>query len=155
METRELPAAVDEFIEAMGMIAQADGLPRIAGRIMGFLVIFGGPVSFGDLADRLAISRASVSTNARLLEQIGIVERVGRAGDRQDYFRLSQAPYRRLMQGYAARMARAQRTVEDACHGLPDEWSGARSRLAELGAFYATVAENARRLADDMPDDLG
>ena len=33
--------AVGEFIERMGVIAQADGLPRIAGRLMGFFVIHG------------------------------------------------------------------------------------------------------------------
>lgn len=144
--------AAQEFIERMGMIAQADGLPRIAGRIMGFLVIDGGPVSFGELSERLRVSRASVSTNTRLLEELGVVERVAMPGDRQDHFRLADAPYHRLMEGVAERLARARDTVETARRDLPDNWTGAQGRLAELGAFYAAAAENTRRLIEGLAE---
>src|SRR5690606_21420618 len=62
---------VTRFIEQMGMSAQADGVPRIAGRIFGYFVINGGPISFTQLAQELQVSRASVSTNLRILASIG------------------------------------------------------------------------------------
>jgi DNA-binding transcriptional regulator GbsR (MarR family) len=45
-------AVVEEFVERMGLVAEGDGLPRIAGRIMGLMVIEGGPLSFAELAQR-------------------------------------------------------------------------------------------------------
>ena len=70
----------ENFIERMGMIAQADGLPRIAGRIMGLIILEGGPYSFGELAKRLSVSRGSISTNTRLLENMGVIERTAKPG---------------------------------------------------------------------------
>jgi DNA-binding transcriptional regulator GbsR (MarR family) len=72
--------AIEQFIERVGLIAQVDGLPRIAGRIMGLLVIYGGPFSFAEIAKRLQVSRGSISTNRRLLENLGVIERVARPG---------------------------------------------------------------------------
>lgn len=145
--------AVDEFVERMGLLAQGDGLPRIAGRIMGYMIVHGGPVSFADLADRLRVSRGSVSTNTRLLESLGFLERTGRAGQRQDYFRLADAPYRRMLEGVVERMARGQAAVETARRALPQDWSGAHERLAELGTFYARAGENMRGLLDALRQD--
>ena len=141
---------VAEFIERMGVIAQADGLPRIAGRLMGFLVIHGGPVSFGELSERLQISRASVSNNTRLLEGLGVIERTSVPGDRQDYFRLAEAPYHRLLQGVVERMGRASAAAERTARELPEERGGARRRLRELSDFYASAEENTRKLLASM-----
>lgn len=138
--------AVADFIDRMGIIAQADGLPPIAGRLMGFFVIHGGPVSFSELGERLQISRASVSNNTRLLEGLGVIERTSKPGDRQDYFRLAEAPYRRLLEGVVERMARASAAAEKAARDVPADWEGARRRLDELRDFYASAGENTRAL---------
>lgn len=100
-------AAVEEFVERMGLIAEGDGLSRIAGRIMGLMIIDGGPLSFTELAEQLAVSRGSISTNTRFLEHLGVIERVARRGDRQDYFQLATAPYVRLLQGSVDRAMKA------------------------------------------------
>ena len=59
---------MDTFIEQMGLIAQEDGAPRIAGQILGYLLIEGEPRTLSQMAEALKISKASASTNARLLE---------------------------------------------------------------------------------------
>ena len=65
-----------EFIEKFGMVAEQDGFPRIAGRMMGFLLLNEGPYTLDELAEELQISKTSASTNARLLEGHGVIERV-------------------------------------------------------------------------------
>ena len=145
-------AAQAEFIERMGMILQAEGMPRIAGRLIGFFVLHGGPVSFGELSERLQISRASVSNNTRLLESLGMIERIGRPGERQDYFRLADAPYRRLLERAVERMARARSVVEQAEREMPADWRGARERLGELGAFYASAEDSTRNLLKSLSE---
>ena len=138
----ETENAIGEFVERMGLITQADGLPRIAGRIMGLMIVHGGPFGFAELADRLSVSRASISTNTRLLEDLGIIERTATPGDRQDYFRLSRQPYARMLRGVVERMRRAREVVEGAQGALPPDMAGAQERLAELDAFYEALIES-------------
>jgi len=91
------PDPVDDFIEKVGLICERDNLPRIAGRVLGFLIVEEGAFSLRELAERLQVSRASVSTNARMLTEIGLAERVARPGDRQDYYQLAPNPFHRML----------------------------------------------------------
>src|SRR6056300_574061 len=92
-EDAVINAIRSDFIEKTGLITQAEGLPRIAGRVFGMLIFDGDMVSFGDLAKRLQVSRASISTSIRILEERGLVKRMTRPGERQDYFQLASNPY--------------------------------------------------------------
>ncbi len=140
--TNNANQTIEDFVERLGLVTQADGLPRIAGRIMGLMVIYGGPFSFADLAERLQISRASVSTNTRLLENLGIIERTTMPGERQDYFRMRPHPYSPLMRGYVERMRRARDMVGGTQHDLPQDFGDAHERLQELNEFYETLIES-------------
>ncbi len=145
MMTRS-PQTLETFIDRMGLIAEADGLSRIAGRIMGLMVVEGGPMSFSEIAGRLDVSRASVSTNTRFLERVGVIERVTIKGSRQDHFQLAKAPYAQLLEGSVARMKKAAGVVADAKAQLSPEETERRRRLDELGAFYAALAETFEEL---------
>lgn len=140
---------ISNFIERMGLIAQADGMPRIAGRILGMMIVHGGPFSFADLAERLQVSRASISTNTRLLESLGVIERTGIPGERQDYFRMRPRPYARMLRGYVERMRQARELVAATQAGLPTEMPGAHERMSELDRFYAVLIESFERVAED------
>jgi DNA-binding transcriptional regulator GbsR (MarR family) len=137
-----------EFIEGMGVIAQADGLPRIAGRLIAFMVIEEGPFSFSDLAIKLSVSRASISTNTRLLESMGIIDRVGKPGDRQDYFKLAEDPYVKLLHGLNFRMNKAKKLIENTKKDLPDGIS--KDRLQALHAFYHAMINSQLQLIETM-----
>lgn len=137
----ETDKGIAEFVERMGLVAQADGLPRIAGRIMGLMIVHGGPFGFTELAERLSVSRASISTNTRLLESLGVIERTAMPGDRQDYFRLSRQPYARLLRGHVDRMRRAREVVQGAQGAVPQGMAEAQERLAELDAFYEELID--------------
>jgi DNA-binding transcriptional regulator GbsR (MarR family) len=131
---------VNYFIEQMGLNAQADGLPRIAGRIAGYFIIHGGPVSFAQMAEELKVSRGSVSTNARKLVSIGFIEKVTIPGDRQDYYQLSKAPFLRMISVYLQRMRHIQSIVETANRNIPECLSETRKRLQEMRHFYREAA---------------
>lgn len=141
---------VETFIENIGLSAQADGLPRIAGRMWGFFIIYGGPVSFADLAEKLQVSRGSISTNARILRDLGFIERVTRPGDRQDYYTLAEDPYDRLLEGYVERMRKTVSKIEQAQNTLPTDWQAAHRRLAEMYRFYHAGADSTQALITAM-----
>lgn len=144
------PQVIEDFIERMGLSVESEGLPRIAGRIWGFFVIFGGPSSFTELAEKLCVSRGSISTNARILRDLGIIERVARPGDRQDYYRLSESPYDRLLEGYAARMQQTVRNTQMALSDLPEGWQETARRLEEMQAFYMAAVQHTESLIETL-----
>ncbi len=129
-----------EFVEALGLILQAEGFPRIAGRLLGIFVLRGGPLSFQELCDSLQVSRGSISTNTRLLESLGAVERVTVTGERQDYFRLADTPYERMAAGKVERARQASerlRKGRDALAGCDDATFG---RMTELSNFFGSIS---------------
>lgn len=137
---------VDNFIEQMGMIAQSDGLPRIAGKVLGLLMIESGPFSFSDIAQRLQVSRGSVSTNTRLLENLSIIERVSKMGERGDFFQLAQDPYMKLLKGATQRMEKASLTIKEARKALPDTWKESQKKLGDLEQFYGEYLKSTDEL---------
>lgn len=146
---------LDTFVDRMGLVAEGDGLSRIAGRIMGLMVLEGGPLSFAEIGERLDVSRASVSTNTRFLERIGVIERKTVKGSRQDHFQLAKAPYARLLEGSIARMKKAESVVADARAELDPDDAERRKRLDELGAFYEALAANFEELVARFDDQHG
>lgn len=93
----------EAFVERLGITLEADGLPRIAGRLFGVLLLSPEPLSLDELAHRLEVSKASVSTDARLLEQRGVAERVSLPGDRRDYYQMAPDLFRRSLEQRLAR----------------------------------------------------
>lgn len=151
--SRQPPSQTDgvsQFIEQMGLTAQSDGLPRIAGRIAGYFIIHGGPVSFAQLAEEMQVSRASISTNARMLVNIGFIEKITIPGDRQDYYQLCNSPFLRMIEGYLQRMRRMQAIVEDAERNIPDTMPDSQLRLQQMRQFYGQAVLSNERLLQQL-----
>jgi DNA-binding transcriptional regulator GbsR (MarR family) len=141
--------ASEEFIEQMGVYAQADGLSRIAGRMLGFFIMTGGPHSFSEVAEKLKVSRASISTNARILESFGSIERTSRAGDRQDYFKLAEDPFSRMLEGSMMRIQRAENLVTRTLDKLPEKERESRARLQEALDFYGIARKSTQAVINE------
>ncbi|MFV4605516.1 siderophore transport transcriptional regulator MmpR5 [Mycobacterium tuberculosis] len=78
-----------EFVEQMGGYFESRSLTRLAGRLLGWLLVCDPErQSSEELATALAASSGGISTNARMLIQFGFIERLAVAGDRRTYFRL-------------------------------------------------------------------
>lgn len=125
----------ERFIERMGMFVEADGLPRIAGRIFGFLLVQPDPCSLDDMADALGVSKASVSTDARRLEQFGLLQRTTRPGDRRDYYMLADDCFARSLEVRLQRLQRFHALIDEA-RSLPTRNPDVKARLDEMDRAY-------------------
>ena len=145
LEAREL------FIERNAIQAETSGLPRIAGRLIGIFLLDGGPISFAELAERMQASRASVSTNTRLLERLGIIERVAMRGERQDFFSLRANPFLIVLEQSIADCQRFTTYVDEllAASPLPAE---ATARLQQAQDFHAVSAQTLQELLGKLAD---
>lgn len=146
-------SAVERFIEELGLISQESGDARIAGRLLGLLVTEGRELSLGQISERLAVSRASVSTNARLLAQRGVINLVAHAGDRQDYYVISDVPYADMLREIARQFHRNARRLQAIVDAMARENAGAAGRAGELSGFFEKSAEILSNWADELRDD--
>lgn len=87
----------NDLIEKLGSHFEQHALPRIAGRIFGLLLLSVEPLSLEQIADKLKVSRASVSVDARRLAHLGLIEQGGHIGDRRKYYRIADDSFVRSM----------------------------------------------------------
>lgn len=153
MEHQEL-SPDDRFIERMGLAHAEEGLPRISGRLMGLMLLEGGPLSFDQIAERLQVSRSSVSTNARILEGQGIIERTGIPGDRQVYYRLADDPYFGLLATVLRRKRQVKRIVEETLEELEDPDGERYRRLDAMLRFHELVTTKLEQILDSWQSEL-
>jgi DNA-binding transcriptional regulator GbsR (MarR family) len=72
-----------EFADGFAATAQALGLPSIAGRVLGWLMVCDPPAaSSQELEQALGVSRASISVATRFLDATRLVKRRPRSGER-------------------------------------------------------------------------
>lgn len=139
--TSATEAARADFIEKIGVIAQTEGLPRIAGRILAMLLYDGERVSFRQLADALQVSRGSISSSVRILESQQLIKRVAKPGDRQDYFQVVDNAFANMVEASASRARRAAADIEESLKVIPASEMGPRARVADYAAYYTAMAE--------------
>ena len=121
-----------QFVEEVARACeQLFGFSRMAGRIWGVLLISDREqLSFEELMECVGASRGSVSTLARLLEGIGLIERVTLRGDRKHYYRAADA--QAIIRAELSGIRVFERLMENGARAAGRGRSRARTRLAEF-----------------------
>jgi len=128
---KKLDPELARFVESMGMYFESYGIPRIGGRILGLLLIAHEPLSAERIASILKVSRASVSTNFRILLTSGLAEKLTYPGDRTTYFVFPETGLEKTLLVEIQGIGALKRLVEQGLNALPDGDS-ARSRMHEM-----------------------
>src|SRR5262249_43636604 len=94
--------------------AEYSGLPPITGRILGWLMICDPPEqSAGEVAEAIGASRASLTTNMRLLTASGLVRRLTRPGERTTYSRLDDDAWEKVIRRRMAYLTSFREIAQD------------------------------------------
>src|SRR5512138_623944 len=116
---KKLDPELARFMESMGMYFESYGIPRIGGRILGLLLIAHEPLSAERIASILKVSRASISTNFRILLTSGLAEKVTYPGDRTTYFVFPEAGLEKTLLVEIQGIDMLQRLVRQGMDALP------------------------------------
>ena len=84
----DLEIVHDSMLDGLSQLADYFGFSKVMGQLYGSLLLSAEPLSLDDMMARLGISKASVSTNIRSLEHMGMVRQVwvrGGSGRRKYY----------------------------------------------------------------------
>lgn len=130
------------FIEDIGLYFEQMGLPRMAGRILGALLISDPPAqSITDLVERLNASKSSISIMARLLVERGLIERVASPVPRRDFYRFKPGGWKIYMHQWLGLMSGLHQITERGLALMVDKPEELKQRLQEAHDLFSSLEQ--------------
>jgi len=144
------------FIEDISLYFEQMGIPRMAGRILGVLLISDPPEqSMIDLCETLQASKSAISTSTRLLDEMGLIERAPSPLPRQVYFRFAPGGWVTFMRMYLRMMASLHEITERGLVLLKDEDPVLRERLQEAHDMFSMIEDELPALLEHIESQRG
>jgi DNA-binding transcriptional regulator GbsR (MarR family) len=133
-----------EFVDRLGLFFELLGGPRTMGRVYGWLLICDPPQqSLTQLADALSVSKASVSTVARQLQEGGMIERLP-SPTRQHLYRVTPGGFTSVLGTQLSRMRIGIDAAEFGLSLLGEDRQEQRERLEDFRDFCEFSAKDYR-----------
>jgi DNA-binding transcriptional regulator GbsR (MarR family) len=128
------------FVEDISLYFEQMGLPRMAGRVLGVLLI-SDPIeqSLTDLAEILQASKSSISTTTRLLSEMGLIERAASPVPRQVYFQFKPGGWLVFIRQRLKLWASLHQIAEHGLELLQDRDPALRERLQEAHDMFSLI----------------
>ena len=138
MKSEERKFEEKHFIEEVGLLFEMVGLPRMSGRILGWLLICDPPhQSNSELIEALQASKASISTMTRQLMQTGLIEKISLPGERRDYFQIKPNAWSQIAKQRISQIKAFRKLAEKGLSLLEDAAPQEQQRLAEMHDIHA------------------
>jgi DNA-binding transcriptional regulator GbsR (MarR family) len=131
----------ERFVQRMGLTLEELGATRTAGRLIGVLLLAERPLALGELAAQLQASKASISTNARYCQQLGMVQRVSVPGDRRDYYEIRPGSFENMVVRRIGVIHHFLELVDEGEAAIDASNDQALARLHSMRAFYTYFLE--------------
>lgn len=130
------------FVEDIGLFFETMGLPRMAGRIMGVLLISDPPVqSLTELAGTLQASKSAISGATRLLLEADLIERVPGPAPRQEYYRFRPGGWTLFMRQRMEVMGALHAITERGLNLMQEKPENLRERLQEAHDLFSFMEQ--------------
>jgi len=127
------------YIEEAGLFFEKMGLTRMAGRILGYLMVCDrDAVSFDEIREALSASKGSISGNMKLLLNTNFAETVSLPGDRKTYYRLSRTRVGDMLRE-RIRMFGTFATLLESAKSLKERDDEVKEWLDETAGFYRWI----------------
>jgi DNA-binding transcriptional regulator GbsR (MarR family) len=127
------------IMDGLGQLAGYFGFSKVMGQLFGALMLSPDPLSLDDLVERLSISKASVSTNMRTLEHMGIVREVWVKDDRRKFYR-AEGDFWRILSNILS--SRELRDVNQALRVLQDNAAHLEQTMPDMDAENRRLASH-------------
>jgi DNA-binding MarR family transcriptional regulator len=148
--TEQSASETSPFVEQMGQLWEGEGLPLIAGRIFGFLLLQDEPCCLDDLAAHLGVSKASVSTDARRLERLGLLERSHLpTAARRDFYAIAPDASTRVLSIKLEQLHRFGAAMDD-LRGMSELPPVVHNRIEQFGRNHHLFVATLRQLLADL-----
>lgn len=130
------------FVEDISLYFEQMGLPRMAGRVLGVLLICDPRAqSLTDLCGLLLASKSSVSTTTRLLSEMDLIERVPSPVPRQVYFQFKPGGWTVFIRQRFKLWASLHQIAEPGLELLQGSDPAVRERLQQAHSMFSLIEE--------------
>lgn len=127
--------------QVAAQFAAEEGLPLIAGRLLGHLLVCSPPErTAAELSEELEASTGSISTNVRLLVNLGLVRKTTRRGRQAATFRLEEDRWADIVRRRFERVAAVRELTATGLRLLSGDPERAK-RLRAVDDLYGWLAE--------------
>ena len=132
------------YAEEVGLWSSRQGTPPAYGKLLGWLLICDPPQqSLTELAQTLSVSKASVSTVARQLQQAGMIERLP-SSSRQHLYRVTPGGFASVLGTQLSLMKFGIDAADFGLSLLDKKHSEQRERLEDFRDFCEFSAQDYR-----------
>jgi DNA-binding transcriptional regulator GbsR (MarR family) len=132
------------------------GMPRMAGRILGYLLIADPEAqSVTDITQALKASKSSVSMMARLLVDNGLIERVASPVPRRDYYRFKPGGWILYMRQWLGLMSELHDIAERGLQLMQDKPEELRERLLEAHDLFSLMEDQMPAMLETLEKERG
>jgi len=139
------------FIEDVALFFERAGMPRMAGRILGVLLIADPPAqSITEICEKLRASKSSVSIMSRLLVENGLIERVASPVPRRDYYRFKEGGWILYMRQWLDLMRELHQITERGLALMRGKPAAMQERLQEAHDLFSLLEERFPDLLEHM-----
>ncbi len=154
MNTKYQQDDVKHFVEDMGLYFEQAGLPRMAGRVLGWLLISNpSHQTMQELTEALHASKASISNTTRMLVQMGFIERISLPGHRRDHYRIKPGVWYQITKRKISQLTIFRELAERGLNLLDGEDPQLKSRLEEMHNIYVFFEQELPSLFEQWAQD--
>lgn len=89
-EMKKLEQARERVIETLSQNMNLYGITPSVGRLYGAMYFYNKPLTLDEMAHILGMSKTSMSTSVRTLQDLNMVEKVWRKGTRKDLYKVEE-----------------------------------------------------------------
>jgi DNA-binding transcriptional regulator GbsR (MarR family) len=133
-----------EFVDRVGLFMEMLGATRTMGRVYGWLLICDPPQqSLSELTKALSVSKASVSTVARQLQDSGMIERLP-SPTRQHHYRVTPGGFSSVLDSQLSLMKPGIDVADFGLSVLKEDRAEQRERLEDFRDFCEFSAQDYR-----------
>ena len=133
-----------EFVDRVGLFMEMLGATRTMGRVYGWLLICDPPQqSLSELTKALSVSKASVSTVARQLQDSGMIERLP-SPTRQHHYRVTPGGFSSVLDTQLSLMKPGIDVADFGLSVLKKDRAEQRERLEDFRDFCEFSAQDYR-----------
>ncbi len=137
------------FVEECGLYFEGVGLTRIAGRIIGWLLICDPPHQLqSDLVEALGASKSSISVALKDLTTLYLVERFALPGDRRTFYRTSKDMWSRSFRARMHQVTDLKALSERGLEALQEDTPQRKQRLEFMRDMNAFMEAEFPKLLD-------
>jgi DNA-binding transcriptional regulator GbsR (MarR family) len=127
----------ENYIEEVGLFYEQYGLPKMAGRILGFLIASNTDNnSFEEIQHALKASKGSISGNINLLLNQNMIVKHMVTGERKSYFKIALNSLENILESKAKSVTQFKNVLRDGLSFNPSSEEAKYRSLAEIVDYY-------------------